>query len=276
MTEEPVADDKRKKHQNDKSSAGASRDGSFQPDAPAVESFNLYLKDENSGLISLVNRDSNLTEQEIDLRQRESISLSELVQRQENGDLIAKSFVSAFQDALKMSRGTARDSELKRLQEVADETFRRGKHAPHFAYQKSDYDETSQSKSSPTFTFSNTNNDNLFPGEKLNRLFDYADSHANSESERQTLLRSELTKIISDQTIQADAIEIIRANGGTAWFALSSLINGTVVNLLAEPGARHSPLFHTLAKTLDAIHRDPQALSKALSILGNQIDISQK
>jgi hypothetical protein len=273
MTEEPVANDNRKKHQNNQPSAGGSRDGSFKPDVPAVESFNLYLKDENSGLISLVNRDSNLTEQEIALRQRESISLSELVQRQENGDLIAKSFVSAFQDALMMTRGMARDNELRRLQEVADETFHRGKHAPCM-YQKFEYKESPAASSSSIF--SETNYDNLFPGEKLMRLFDYADRQNVSESERQTLLRSELTKIISGQTIQADAIENIRANGGIAWFALNSLINGTVINLLAEPGARHSPLFHTLVKTLDAIHRDPQAVSKALSILGNQIDISQK
>jgi hypothetical protein len=274
MTEDPVANDNKKTHQSNQPGAGSSRDGSFKPDMPAVESFNLYLKDENSGLISLVNRDSNLTEQEIAQRQRESISLSELVQRQENGDLIAKSFVSAFQDALKMTRGVVRDNELRRLQEVADETFRRGKHAPDCVYQNFEYKETLTASSSSIF--SGTDNETLFPGEKLTKLFDYADSQDVSESERQTLLRSELTKIISGQTIQADAIENIRANGGIAWFALNSLINGTVINLLAEPGARHSPLFHTLVKTLDAIHRDPQAVSKALSILGNQIDISQK
>jgi hypothetical protein len=274
MTEDPVANENKTKPQRDQQSTGSSRDGSFQPEVPAVESFNLYLKDENSGLISLVNRDSNLTEQEIALRQRESISLSELVQRQENGDLIAKSFVSAFQDALKMTRGVARDNELKRLQEVADETFHRGKHAPDCVYQDFEYKETHTASQSSLF--SAADNQNLFPGEKLQRLFDYADSQPVSESQRQTILRSELAKIISGQTIQADAIENIRANGGIAWFALNSLINGSVVNLLAEPGARHSPLFHTLVKTLDAIHRDPQAVGKALSILGNQIDISQK
>jgi len=275
MTEDPVANDNNnKKHQPDQLRTGSSRDGSFQPEVPAVESFNLYLKDENSGLISLVNRDSNLTEQEIAVRQRESISLSELVQRQENGDLIAKSFVSAFQDALKMTRGLVRDSELKRLQEVADETFNRGKHAPDCVYQNFEYKETLTT--SHLSIFSAADNQNLFPGEKLQRLFDYADNQPVSESERQTILKSELAKVLSGQTIQADAFENIRANGGIALFALNSLINGTVVNLLAEPGARHSPLFHTLVKTLDAIHRDPQAVGKALSILGNQIEISQK
>jgi hypothetical protein len=282
MTEEPVTNKEqeqkqKQKQQRNQHGADGSRDGSFQPHVPAVESFNLYLKDENSGLISLVNRDSSLTEQEIALRQRESISLSELVQRQENGDVIAQSFVSAFEEALTMTRGLLRERELKRLQQVADETFRRGKYAPLSAndvYQSSEGEQTHDASNLSALTIND--DDNLSPGERLFKLFEHAESELVSEFERQAYLKRELTKIISSQTIQAEAVENLKINGGAAWFALESLVDGTVVDLLVEPGARHSPLFHTLVKTLDAIYRAPQAVGKALTILGNQIDISQK
>lgn len=274
MAEDPVTNNNTsKKQQSGQNKTGSSRDGSFQPDKPGAESFNLFLKDENSGLISLINRDSNLTEQEIDQRQRQSISLSELVQRQEAGDLIAQSFVSAIQDALKMPRGLARDNELKRLQEVADETFRRGRHAPDCVYQDFEYKENLTASDFAKYLGDDAKH--LSPGEKLNQLFDYADSIAVAESERQTFLRTEISEIISGQTIDPNSIEKIRASGGIGWFAINCLINGTVVNLLVEPEARLGALFHTLAKTLDAIDRDPQSIGKALVILGNQIEIAQ-